>query len=348
MQLRGKNIAPLRSQWCRLYDAARRFRAAKPWKLLRDTDLVAVTDPSTGAELYCSITGTAETECGLLAFRGSRGLSCCLDMFYDLVDQRSFRYRLDCLSLSFVNKPNLYKQDVAIVREIGVQCRGKRAWPLFRAHLPGRVPWYLSAYEAAVLTVCIEQVLAYLEDEGGSLVLEAPDGRIAIPRRYQHVGPQGIEWLTDLMELDPPDDDVIAPLEFDDVTKARLACALTEPGQSWDIAVVDLPMPVTEETPPYYPLLPVVIDSATGIVIKTDVVARTPDELHVACREIVCAALNCERMPETMRTCDPRLLEVLDSLEEYADTRLCLVESLPHVDELCDALDGFAASNSRG
>lgn len=344
MLLGERKDAPLRGQWCRLHSAARRFRAARPWTMLGESDLVAVTEPSTGLELYCSVLGAEDTEPGMRVFRGNRGLSCCMDMFYGFTDPREFRYRLDCLSVRFGNKSALDKNDLAVVRSMDIQCRGRRAWPRFRAHLPGRVPWYLTAPEAAVLIVCIEQVLAYLEDEGGSLVLEAPDGRIAIPRRYQHVGPDGIEWHTDLMEIDPPEDEETQPLELDEVTKARLACAWTEPGQSWDIALVDLPIPVDEETPPYYPLLPVVADSATGVVLGTNVVQRTADEVHEACREIVATALNSERLPETIRMCDLRLLQALEPLEEYAGIQLLLVDSLPTIDELCESLDGFAAS----
>ncbi len=347
MLLEGRRDAPLGTQWRRLYRAARRFRAARPWTLLRDNDLVAVTEPSTGFELYCSVLGAGDAHPGLLAFRGLRGLSCCMDMFYGFADQRELPYRLDCLSVHFDNKAALSKADLAVVNALNIQGRGKRAWPQFRAHLPGRMPWYLTAPEAAVLTVCIEQVLAYLEDEGGSLVLEAPDGGIAVPRRYQHVGPDGIEWYTDLMELDPPEEEDVAPLEFDAVTRARLSLVQTEPGLSWDIAVVDLPMPVLEETPPYYPLLPVVTNSTTGAVLRTDVVRRTPDELHSACREIVSTALNCERLPQTICMCDLRLLQALEPLEHYTDIELRLVESLPTIDQFRDSLDAFAASKQR-
>jgi hypothetical protein len=331
------------AQCVRLYEAARRYRAAKPWRVLADSDLVAVTDPATGVDYYCSVMGNAGMEFGLLAFRGERGLRCYVELAEESIDRRDLAFRLDGLAVEFGPKRILDKEDLRVVGELGLTLRGKHAWPQFRNHDPGRVPWYLTPRDAGTLIVCLEQVVGYLEDEAGSMMLESSDGRVVVPRRYQAVGSDGIEWRTELEEIRWPEPSAGTPLQLDDGTRTRLARGRVEPGMSWDVALLDLPVPVTDEEPPYFPLLPVVADSGTGFIMQTSMVKRSEAEVGDACREIVATALNCERLPETLRMYDKRLFEALAPVCDHADIKLQLVNALPAIEEFRQGLKGFLA-----
>jgi len=152
---------PSLAEWGKLYQAALRFREVAPWTWMENEELFAVVDPQGGATGYCSVMGSSNEEFGLGIFIGELGYK----RYLELVSGQSVPGNLDeeimvpLLTLLFVNREELAKEDRAVIRSLGLQFRGRNAWPLFRSQRPGYVPWFLEKEEAFFLTSALEQAL---------------------------------------------------------------------------------------------------------------------------------------------------------------------------------------------
>ena len=51
------------------------------------------------------------------------------------------------LQASFVDQNQLRKKECAIVRQLGLEFRGRQAWLLFRSYPPGFFPWFIEGDE---------------------------------------------------------------------------------------------------------------------------------------------------------------------------------------------------------
>ena len=59
--------------------------------------------------------------------------------------------------LGLVIDANLTKDDLKVLKQLGLKFRGSNAWPQFRSFQPGYYPWHLTESEAKYLTLCLEQ-----------------------------------------------------------------------------------------------------------------------------------------------------------------------------------------------
>ncbi|MCL6636230.1 MAG: hypothetical protein K6T29_10795 [Peptococcaceae bacterium] len=138
-----------------------------------DDALFAVEDPDTGQIGYCSVMGALGEFHGLVIFPGEAGWRSLQllrddDDSYHAEEQRMFG---QCaLIASFESSRDVTKQDRAILKPLGLRFRGEHAWPVFRSHRPGYLPWYLTQDKAKFLTVALSQATVV-----ASWVREQPD-----------------------------------------------------------------------------------------------------------------------------------------------------------------------------
>jgi hypothetical protein len=94
------------------------------------------------------------------AYRGEEGLRLFRKIANEEIEDSSeVLASMDCLYVEFVPRPELSRQDRALLTALG-HPRGKKAVaPIFRAIRPGFYPWYVNAEEARTLAECVRAVL---------------------------------------------------------------------------------------------------------------------------------------------------------------------------------------------
>ena len=124
--------------------------------------LFAVINPQNGDMGYCSILGAGRTEFGLGIFLGNKGYRRYLSLMAEEPSSQDFDETImsPMLTMLFANREDLQKEDLEVIRSLGLRFRGRGAWPLFRSQKPGYPPWFLDGEEAIFLTAAIEQALA--------------------------------------------------------------------------------------------------------------------------------------------------------------------------------------------
>lgn len=149
-------------EWKDLYELAIKFKEIAPWNWMYDSDLFGVMDPENGEIGYCCVMGKAKEHYALATYQGTEGLegyfeiarkSRIKDISADLLSSQK------CLMMSFENKKYLSKEDVEMLKNLGLSFRDSQMRPQFRNYSPGYFPWYLSKKEAEFLKLAIEQAI---------------------------------------------------------------------------------------------------------------------------------------------------------------------------------------------
>jgi hypothetical protein len=156
----GDLVEPVPSleQWRALYTAALEYQQLACWEWLADSDLFVIRDSVAAEPSYCAVFGNAGLMFGLAVYPGLRGLASYFAVAQATEDDKEYALRHQiCLTGTFGSRDNLHDADRDIIKQLGLKFRGANAWPNFRSHRAGYVPWYLTAAEAATLTTAFQQ-----------------------------------------------------------------------------------------------------------------------------------------------------------------------------------------------
>lgn len=254
---------PSLQQWKALYQAALTYKKTGPWNWVWDSDLWGVQNPTTGEIGYCCVMGMIEEHYAFAVYVGAEGLegyhqmeSGELSLFESMCLQK-------CLMVSFEDRKFLKKQDLALIKELGLTFRGSNEWPLFRNYEPGYAPWFLARDDATFLTTALQQAIdVCLRLKEDTELLNGPTGQYLV-----RVFDEKEQW-TDQWLIPPPFKKPAVVVEIDE---SRLN-PLKRIKQRQKIMEVDFfysPGGVQEKGErPYYPYTMLMVDHRTGLVLN--------------------------------------------------------------------------------
>jgi len=151
--------------WNRLYAEAFRYESLDPWKIVNEDLVFAFADPGSKKLGYCCIPGKAEGFLGFSLYRGREGFEMYLQLKRQELDPKGVDvlHNHDAIVLEFTqNKKTLDKEDLAIMKEIGVE--KQTFFPSFRSYLPGFKGWFLTEDEVVFLTLALKCSIKHITD----------------------------------------------------------------------------------------------------------------------------------------------------------------------------------------
>ena len=180
--------------WKELYGAARVFKEAECWDWISEDDMFGVLNPENGEIGYCCVLGGLGEVFGLVVFLGSKGFK-----QYKALQSGEFGreddpapYDQNCLQASFVDRKELSKPDLDVIKGLGLKFRGRNSWPQFRSFRPGYFPWYLTESEAKYLALTLGQatevVLRFRDDPNMLSVATENHYLVRVPKQ------SGAQW----------------------------------------------------------------------------------------------------------------------------------------------------------
>jgi len=262
---------PSLQEWKALYGAALEFKELAPWDWMHDCDIFGVKDPENGEIGYCCIMGAAGEHYALGLYLGSEGLMGITKIqsgeFSDLKEEAFFLQK--CLMASFEDRKYLQKQDLQQIKTLGLKFRGGNAWPLFRNHTPGFVPWYLTGAQARFLTTALQQAIdvstRFKKDEK---LLEHPSRDhyfVRVPGKQGESIVWQDEWLVPL----PPEKEDSRVMHVDETILGRLKKAKSQRKGTWEIDFFYLPVPISEKGErPYYSFMSLMVDHDSALIFN--------------------------------------------------------------------------------
>ncbi|MGB9662238.1 MAG: DUF7309 domain-containing protein [Moorellaceae bacterium] len=304
---------PAMNQWQVLYDLAQAFRKAGPWQWMSEDNLFGVKDPDTGEVGYCAVIGELKETYGLVVYPGSEGLAS-YALMKESQDPRDLEFisHQKALSLIFANSNELSDKDKALIKELGLNFRGKNAWPVFRSMKPWYYPWYFTTEEARFFTVVLEQALEFcLECRQKPYLLETLRGdRILVKVKA------GRGWQYEWQELPPPPVVEFPVLVLSKVIRRKIERECRKAAINWETGFFPFPVPVKDKNDerPYFPVVTLWVDEVSGMILHLEMFR--PGEWYKVAEGFMTAALRSGVLPATIYTSQPEVIGMLQAAVE--------------------------------
>jgi len=172
----------------------------------------------------------------------------------------------DCLSATYDDRKYIDKKDMAIIKKLGLNFRGKNAYPLFRRYKPNYYPWYLTGDECRFLTIALEQAayacIEVKDDE--SFLPDVFDTGYCLVRYFEDD-----KWKDKQSRIDTGEEKRKITIQTNEL---KLACIKKKSVKSegkWEIGFfVNSTMPIKEKERPYFPIVMLMVDSISGHVFN--------------------------------------------------------------------------------
>ena len=332
-------------EWAPLYEAALEFKELACWEWMSDGDLFGVENPETGEIGYCCVLGGLGEVFALNVYLGSEGLASYWRLHNvseraiaegTVADSGALLGSQFCLMASFEDRSDLHRNDLAVIRKLGLKFRGGKQWPMFRSYRPGFVPWFLTAPEARFLPIALcqaAQVTARLRDGPDSL--EPPDGdaELYLVRVFEE-GTWTDRWRR------PPSYEVRQPVALpDEMRLARIQRSNFPRKATWHAACVFLPMVIEEGERPYYPFgFPVLSDEGMALgmeLIKPGEVENAlPDKFLGLVEKLKC-------VPKLVLAGGEDTFRLLEPIAGKLGFRIQKAERLPAIEAFLKTMEEF-------
>ena len=343
-----KTDRPTKEQWRRLFELARDFKAEKPWKFLSDCDIFGLKLPWRDETLYPLVMGNAGEFYGLCVYRGANGL---FNYFLARSDEINvndpvFLASYDNLMLSFLERDLLRKEEIALMRSMGISFRGKQGWPQFRRMRHLRLDGMITADEADILIDVIPRVI--MAAKSLQVNKEALDlfDRIPVPV-FEEIGPQN--W--NFVPLSSPEEDVdFFPDEDFPEEGVRRIKKLHRRAKSLQVGWRGLPAFLGEETgDPFQMVGALIVDAETGRILAFRMLSgESLREISEAFREKFVEMLEeIGAYPGRLEVHGQWPFKLFEPLGKKLGIKVSKHENLPELQDAFDYLDEVVSRDLR-
>ena len=270
--------APTLEEWRKLFDTMNNIKVLAPWTWMKETDIFGIQHPQTRECGFISIMGMLGEHYAIAVYTDPAALY----EFWDLQQAGPSDFpgkilEIPQLQASLTSRQELQKQDYDIIKQLGLRFRGKSAWPCFRSHQPGCLPWFIDAEEARLLTWALEQTLDVAPRYKESPALLTPADEESYLMRIPTQTSAGLSWHDQVMRIPAPEPENI-PIDIEEQFLESLT-HLPKAKHDIETDVFMFPSPVREEETsprPFFPYVVLIVSSQNGMVLGTDMLSPLP------------------------------------------------------------------------
>ncbi len=336
--------APSQQEWRALYDAAVEFRNLAPWEWMYDSDLFGVQNPVDGEVGYCCVMGNLGEHFALGVYQGTEGLEGYLKIQSGEPEspEIALLHYQKCLMASFEDRALLERQDLDVIKGLGLKFRGRNIWPQFRSYLPDYYPWFVTAAEARFLTVALQQSLDMARRfQDAPDLLEPPrEGLylVRVPERDGAALRWSDQWLAPaLLAREQP-----AAPQIDELRVQRIKRSITAWQGTWEADFFLSPSPIQEhkDERPHYAYMFLWVDRRTGMVMPPQLAA--PDRYAAELQNHFLSLIEQARfIPQEVCVLKQEAMELLEPIAQQLGVKLRHSRRLGALEEARNSFMGF-------
>lgn len=326
-------VRPAIDEWKALYVAAVEFRKLAPWAWVSDAEIFGVQNHTTGEIGYCCIMGELGEFLGMAVYSGTDGLAGYLKLQNGEIgtEDPDALYIQNCLMTSFENKSFIEKEDMNIIKEAGLQFKGRKAWPLFRSYKPGYFPWFLNRDEALYMTDVLKQAkdMCLRLKENNKLLLAPKKNQYLV--RVPEIKGDTVAWKDEWREPGPvkPEDTVI--VHVNEVRLQRIKNSLKQAAAIWEIDFFLAPTPVMEGGRPYFPQAIMIADHDTGFIREVHLASKDTCQIEFSDKFLLCME-TAEAVPLEILVRKKENAKCLGPIAALLNIKLSEVKKLQNID----------------
>lgn len=258
-----------------LYNKAGEFNKKQCWKWMADFNLFGVMDPETGEVYYCCILGNNGETFGIMAYEGTEGLENyykILGEVFDADDPEMFHINKGIIC-NFCNRDEVGKEELTLIKDLGLTFRGKNKWPSFRYLTPGYVPTMLSPKQGRLFTTILEQAMVVSDLYKEKLIeLETEDISKVFVRSCSKDTKNKIKWNNIYMEIQNEYRDYLIYEFGDEVRAKRIRSSAKNKVALLEVDFFYAPFPVEYENKIIFPMICAFANRETGYVYGFDMI----------------------------------------------------------------------------
>jgi hypothetical protein len=329
------SASPSLQDWRELYAAAIEFRQLEPWRWMYDEAIFGVKDPVSGQIGYCTILGNLGECFALAVYRGTAGLEF-LESIQDGevgVGDEEVLFGQDCLMASFEGRQSQAKEDLQVIKALGLKFKGSNGWPQFRSYRPGYFPWFLTQEEAKFLTVALQQAKDVAVRSAKNPELTEPVDDETYFVRMPVAGDHGIGWMDAWLV---PATEEKGPEPAQPLNEVRLE-AIRQAGYpqqgEWELDFFMFPSAVRDkEQRPYFPYALLCMDRGSTLMLTAHLAA--PAQYASDFQEQLYQLIEQQKaIPQIVYVCRREAKELLKQIAERLQIKLKTTRDLPLVED---------------
>ncbi len=320
-----------------LYFTAFLIRDGRFWEWMSESDMFGVENPETGEIAYCSFLGALEEVFALNAYLGPEGLQS-LTRFQELAggdphaDPQNISdayFMLKCLSVTFENRDQLDKNDLATVKDLNFQIRGKKQWPQFRSYQPRQYPWYLTAAECRffnrILKEAVNVALACKKDK--RILGKLEKGEILVRARQVTAGKEF--WVNSYRKLEDYDQVYSVYSITDEIKLRNILKHARREDVIWEAdTFFSVPVQDKKNQRPYLPSIFLLADCSTEMIIQYDLIRDIENESYRLIDKLLSAIKSTKVIPKSIAVSKKEAYQYLSKACEQFSIELLYVKKL--------------------
>ncbi len=320
-----------------LLAATRELAELAPWRFATDSQPVGLRDPATGEARIGCIFGRAREVFAAVFYR-RRGVAWYLSMLAGDGDSgiKEDGEGFDCLKVGWVTKKELWKEDLAALKEADFKPKGTgHVWPMFRSVGIGWQPWFIDPAEANQLLADLPRLTAFyrlLEKHpdlfAGRSAREIPFVPLALPDRP--LEPKDLGWEPMVPAPEPEPFPYLATL--DELSALRGLGRLPELELEFAARIV-FGASFLEAGRPCLARLALLVERQEGFVVGTVLESAALDPIDMAGRALVELLVKAGVLPGVLLVRNPRYPPAFAELCSPLGIRIRLAKDLPKLEE---------------
>ncbi|MBC7319541.1 hypothetical protein H5T89_02750 [bacterium] len=335
---------PSIEEWRQLFDLAIKFKETKSWEWMDYINVFGVQDPNTGEICYFNVVDVSGEEGNLYAlalYPGDEGLISLLEILDERRPEDEQFYFSDIIVVQFSDRGFLSREDLEIIKKLGLKFRGKGNWISFKRMLPGYLPRIINKEEANLLLATLEQAIDICLMFRDNPELKVKDETLI--RTSKKEGPN-IIWEDKWVELDYPPEELSVYDPKEVIENGINAIKPQRSLEEWAIDFLFLPNPVRDDEESeeiYFPYFGIVMNNITKAGINFGMYKYSredrltyPVELFLNTVEIT------DRLPRSIVVRDEDVYNVLLEIVKPLKIALKLVEKIEPAEEFKRLIKG--------
>lgn len=249
-----------------LFEVADELKKLKPWEYFENDEIIALQIED--MTYFVSVMGAGGQEFGLMMYDDEEGYASLEAILSGKPLSDDFSYGMSALTVNYVDRDELDKQDYELTKECGFSFRGKKNWITFRTYNPGLAPDIPQFVDVELMKAIIVAMMDVTHKRQNGwhyppiMLNQFPAFRV------EEDG--AIEW-EGILTVEKKNNQPIE-VEINDI---ELAQVKKKPKSSYqfEFDLFYMPFPVSENGErPIYPVITVVADRGTQQIIGQDMI----------------------------------------------------------------------------
>jgi len=331
---------PTLEEWKELYELAIKFKEAAPWEWMYDTDVFGVLNPETEDIGYCTVMGNNKEFYGMAIYQGPEGFAILDKIARGDFRQEDAKYMQKCLMLSFDKRNYIEKEEMEIIKQIGVRFDNRNFWPQFRDYSPGYYPWHIDRKQAAYFMIIIEQALeifSKVKDNKDKYMAGVPYRILArIPKKNG----TKIVWTDEYIVPKIMEKKITIPAlsEKHEIISRKIKKEIDiDPEMTWEADDFFSPDPVKdddEDIRPFFPRLLFFVEQRSGAVMSIGLSESAIDIITTKFRQsFLDGILKHGAFPKKLNIRNEKLAEILRPIAKILDITIVITDKMAMFDE---------------